>query len=140
MDLRKLTLILPCHFFNQESIYDVINKSKGSLKDLSLELTLVNPDSILNGNVLLEGLCKIIKKCCPMDHLNIHISCMYSDKLEPPLIKAVFCSVISFQNSLKSFSFKSGSTIQSADRELIIKSLPSYKIDIDQFSEWFLDR
>ena len=136
--LRKLTLILPCHFFNEEGMYEVISKGNASLKNLSLELSSVNPGSTLNGAVLKEGLCKVIEKCYPLDHLSVHACCSYSIEPDFSMIRAVFCSVINFQESLKSFSFKIWSSIDQTDREFIIRSLPYCKIDVDRFSERFL--
>ena len=136
--LKQVTLILPCHFFNEESMCEVISKSNASLKNLSLELSSVNPDSILNGAVLKEGLCKVIEKCHPLDHLSVHACCSYSIEPDSSMIKAVFCSIINFQKSLKSFSFKIWSSINETDREFIIRSLPYCKVDVDRFSERFL--
>ena len=149
-NLEELRLNLPCYFYKEKNIYDMISKSSASFKGISLELNCDcfkamdgphkifkitrSQDEMLDQRTFLEGINRMILTCDPLKYLSIYNQeHLFRDEEETILerIKIIFLSVVTFQSHMDSFRFKIGVDIPKGERDFIIKSLPYCRINFD---------
>ena len=131
-NVRELTLKLPCVFYNEESLYEVLSTSCISLDKLEFTFSFCDSGSsvLLDAHIFLTGTQKIIKNDHPMKHFGVHHG-EWFDLVEKPnrvIMTALIHSIVSFQSSLKTLFFFTKIKFSKEDRQFIIEALPYCQI------------
>ena len=131
-NVKELSLELPCVFYNEENLYEVLSDNCVSLNKLVLTFGSLGSRSseLLNGHVFLKGIQKVIETRHLMKHFDVYGGEWFRVTEAPSeeMVTGVIHSIVSFQSLLKTLSLFTRIPISKENRQFIIEALPNCKI------------
>ena len=130
-NVKELTLHLPCLFYNERKLFQVLSNSSAPFEKLYFRLARTEKQQFLNHRILTGGVQKVLENSPPLKHFGVDFQGRGYEVTEQPSIEAIELlanSIITLHSSLKSLILYT--KLPKIPKAFIIKSLPYCSIRI----------